>query len=712
MRTKEPAGALLAGLLVAGVGAQEPTRKAQTPTFPTDVEVVVVDVVVTEKEGGPSGGLRSEDFKLTEDGVPQQIATFEAVDVSAAAPQDEAAAPEPAVSMNTGAQAMSTRSFVLVFDQVHLTHVGAQRARVAIAQFLRFGPREGDTVMLVGTGGGAWWMTRATGDTREIEAVLQRLQGLNKNPDTPERITEWEAMRIWEDRDPIVLEQVRRRFETYVTGQARRAEGLPVRATDRLAEEKEFVSDTEIQNRAQEAYQQSLVRNRTTLAALSRVLDSLGAVRGRKTVILLSEGFIHDTRLDEFNGAIRAAQRSNVAIYFVDVRGMSAMPLSATAQFGPFLPAADVADEITQDLVSAAGADTLAGNTGGFTIKNTNDLERGLRRIAQENRRYYLLGYSPTNTKRDGSWRKIAVQVDRPGVEVRARKGYFAPGGTRRTADRDARAWRPGLQQALDSPYEFANIPLRMIHHVLGEASPGKARTLFTTAVDVRGLAFQTDGDVSLDILDYLLVVTNRDSGEFQRQDRKLELKLPSEARATLERAWLPISHEFDLVPGVYRAKVVVRDTRGDKIGSVSRELDVPDPRGFWVSSPVLSDALEPRKEGAALRPVIGARRAFAPGATLYFQFEVYGSARDSSSGLPRVSSGFTLRSREGAVVAQGAPAPIRPTPEGRIARIGALPLKDIASGDYELLIDLKDEVAGRALELREAFVVRPGAGS
>jgi VWFA-related protein len=704
--------ALSAGLLLAGTGAQETAPRSEgPPVFEAQLEMVVVDAVVVARDEGPLAGLRSVDFSVTEDGVPQAVTAFEAVDVSAVAAAD---APEtrPRVSANTGVQAMNARSFVLVLDQVHLSPQGADRAREAIARFLRFGPREGDTVMLVGTGGGSWWMTRIEEGKDALGPVLRRVGSRFAPNDTPERITDFEAMRIVEDRDPLVLEQVRRRFETYITGKSREAEGAPLRAQERLDEAaRELVRDEEIRGRAQEAYHHAVVRNRTTLSALYRVLNSLTGIRGRKTVILLSEGFIRDTRLDEYDRVVRAARRANGALYFLDVRGLQVGPTDATAQYGPLLPSADVADQITQEMVSAEGADTLATDTGGFSIKNTNDLERGLRRIAQEARRYYLLGYVSSNPRRDGKWRNIKVSVARPDVEVRARKGYYALEGTGKKSARADRDWRPGLQEALDSPYEFAGIPLRLIHHVFGEAAPGKARALLTAEVDVRGLGFAPDGGVASDTLEVLFVATHRESGEFQRNDRKLELRLPADVRSSLERSWLRVERELELVPGGYQAKVVVRDRKTGKLGSVTQDFEVPGLDVWRTSTPVLSDALEKGQEGGPLRVVVPARRTFLSGGTLYFQFEVYRSAPDPASGLPRVVSGYSVRASDGAQVARGQPALIRPATDGRLARIGVVPLEGLSPGRYELVLDLRDELTGRTLEVREPFSIETALG-
>jgi VWFA-related protein len=710
--------AVILALLAAGAAAaQEPVPSpAPPPTFTAGVEMVVVDVVVTAGRGAPMPGLRREDFTVTEDGVPQEIQTFDAVDAIPGADEEDAPAAPPRVSLNTGPQAMNARSFVLVFDQDHLSPLGAIRAKAAISRFLEFGPRPGDTVMIAGTGGGSWWVTRAGEAKAEVGALLKGLQGRYTAHDTPDRITDWEALRIWGEKDVIVQEQVRRRMETYATGRQRMAEGLPVRGADRITDAggaggKELVTSEEILARAQEVYHLSLVRNRTTLLSLGRILDSMGAVRGRKTLVLFSEGFVHDTRLSEHDAVLRTAQRSNVAMYFVDVRGLEAMPAAATAQFGTLPPGADIAESVTQGLAASGGADDLAIRTGGFSVKNTNDLERGMLRVAQEARHYYLLGYVPANRRADGRWRKIGVKVARPDVEVRARQGYFEPGG-RKGAQRTAGAWRPGLQQAVDSPYEFQGIPLRLTHHVFGESAPGKARTLLTAEVDVRALALEESKGRAVDTLETLLVVVHRDTGAAQRQDEKVELQLPPDVRAVLETRGLAVNRELELPPGAHQAKLVVRGKKSGVIGSIRHDFEVPDLRAWRTSTPVLSDTLAPKADGEPMRPVVAARRTFAPGATLYYQFEVYGSGKDAGTGLPRVSAGFTLRGPDGRPVTRGQPAPIKPTPEGRLARLGRVPLEGAPSGRYELVLDLRDEVTGREMEVREPFSVEPPAAA
>jgi hypothetical protein len=129
------------------------------------------------------------------------------------------------------------------------------------------------------------------------------------------------------------------------------------------------------------------------------------------------------------------------------------------------------------------------------------------------------------------------------------------------------------------------------------------------------------------------------------------------------------------------------------------------------VSTPVISDTLQPGEGGsnATPRPAVLARRSFRTGATLYCSFEVYGAARDPQTGMPRVSAGYTIRNKAGAVMTQVAPTEIRPTSLGKLSRLVGTGLQDAQPGDYELVLNLRDEIAGKSIELLEPFTVQPG---
>ena len=694
-------GVLLSGLLAGSAALAQ--SAASPPTFPAQVEQVTVDVVVTDRKGEPLTGLKKEDLAVYENGVPQAIASFEAIELPIAPAGTPA--PRPRLSINTSPERRRPgRTFVIVFDDLHLAPFTAQRAKAAVADFLRTEAREGDRVTLVAAGGGAWWSTRMAAGRDEMIDLVKRLQGRAVPETGRDRISEYEAMRIHVFRDEMIMNRVQRRFEA--------AGVLTSTQQSQHVTGPRAMEDPLVTARAAETYFAAAARNRITLEALERSLLALVGVEGRKSLILVSDGFIYDPQLDLFKRLVDASRRANAAVYFVNSRGLEGLPLAMTAEFSSALPPEDIGSAFAESFEATEGSESLAADSGGFTVGNTNDLARGFKRIADETRVYYLVGYNPTNAARDGTFRKIQVKVRAKGAQVRARKGYYAA-----SAPATARAAKPAdppFQHALDSPYELDGIPLRMTHFVREEtALLGRAHVVVAAEVDIRDLAFREEGGLATGTLEYLMVAGNRDTGEFSRHDQKMELKLPPATRERIQRTWLPIVREFELATGRYQAKIVVRDKATGRIGTVAHEFEVPDLAQFRVTTPVLSDVRDDAEDGGAgNRLAILARRDFPQGASLFCQLEVYGAARLESSRLPRVSMGYQVRRSDGALYTQDAPSLINPTPAGALSRMIGFSLEDAAPGDYEIVMRVKDELSGEALELREPFSVTPPPGA
>ena len=682
--------------------AASPSPAAEPPaeSFPAQVEQVTVDVVVTDKKGTPITGLGQKDFVLTEDGNAQAIASFEAIQVPATA--SVVPAERPRISSNTTKEVQTGRTFVVVFDDIHLSPGQAHRAKGAVQEFLTSGVREGDRVTLVATGGGAWWSTRMEAGRQELITLLKRLDGRLIPDHSPERMTDYEAMRIHIYRDPQVLGRVARRFDAY---------GVNPTTLNRSQSAAGIDPNPFISGRAADVYYQATARNRITLEVMERVLTSLAGTKGRKSVIVVSQGFIYDPSMDEFKKTLQASRRSNAAIYFLDTRGLEGMPLAMTAEFGPMIDTQDIGAAFSESLEASEGSESLASDSGGFSVKNTNDLSRGIKRIADESQAYYLLGYNPTNTARDGRFRKIQVKLPAgKGYQIRARKGYYAPLEGRNALAPKPGAADPAIQAALDSPYDVGEIPLRMTAYVFDETILGKANVIVVAETDVRDFAFQEEGGRFLDTLDFLLVTAHRETGEFFRYDQRIEMKLLPTTREKL--VWYPITRDFELAPGGYQAKIVVRDKNSGRIGTLVHEFEVPSLGPFRVSTPVLSDTLAPAPTGEKTnpQPTLLARREFPSGSMLLAQFEVYGAAKEKGSGMPRVTAGYEIRKADGTVVTHVDPTPIQPTSLGKLMRLVGARLVDSAPGDYEIVLRLKDEIAGKDLELREPFSVTAAA--
>ncbi|HVO09297.1 MAG TPA: VWA domain-containing protein [Vicinamibacteria bacterium] len=693
----------------AAQGAATPAV-SQAPTFPAQVEQVVVDLVVTDKKGNAVRGLRQEDMTVLEDGVPQQVTSFEAVTLPEAPPA-ASNAPLPRVSINTDPAEQRGRTFVIVFDDTHLTPARANQAKAAVASFLEKGTREGDRITLVSTAGGTWWTTRMESGRPKLLDLLKRFDG-RYIPDTSmDRMSEYEAMRIYEFHDPDVTLRVLRRWDAYgvnLSGQS----GTQATKTVSTQGSSASPDDPMVSGKASEVYYQAVTRIRTTMELLQRVINGLAPAKGRKSVILVSEGFIYDVNLDEYRRVNEASRRANAAIYFLNARGLEAMPMEMTAQFGPAIPDQDVGALFSETIDATAGSDEIASDSGGFVVRNTNDLGQGIERIARETQAYYLLGYVSRNTARDGKFRKIQVKLaDAKGLTVHARKGYYAPSDTAKPPD-VKKGVDPVIQAAVDSPWAQDGIPLRMTDFVGDERGLGKAEVLVATEVDIRSLQFEEKEGRNLGELQFMLVVAHRESGEFFRYDQSVNMKLLPATRERLLQTWYPIVRDFELKPGDYQAKIVVRDTHSGRVGSVMHEFEVPALDSFRVSTPLVGDGRVKGPGGELGGPPVIVRREFAAGADVFCSFEVYGAKTDAKDGMPRVQHGYEVRRPDGSVFTAVAPSLIKPTSLGHLSRMFGFRLADAPPGDYQIRMTLRDEIAGRALEWTEPFTVVPATAA
>ena len=337
--------------------AQEPLNSGLD--FPTEVDLVVVDAVVLDKQGLPVTGLTADDFALSEDGQPQVIASFHRVEAQEAAAS--AAPGRPSASVNTGSGPTTTGSFVIFYDDLNLDPLMGAYAREAVSEVLRENVREGDVVTLIASSEGVSWSARMLAGRAEMISLVEKLGGRQMSRAAPSR-------------------------------------------------------------------------HRQSQVLLESALVVQSDVPGRKSLILVSGGFPSDVARDSEKRMLKAARVANAAVYFVNARSLSGWNPSydVSQRWGNDPSTKYVGSQRPTSVgehrrYKSAALEILASQTGGFTIKNSNDLAGAVQRVFEENRNYYLLGYKPSNTKRDGRFRTIKLQVKREGLRVRARRGYYAP---------------------------------------------------------------------------------------------------------------------------------------------------------------------------------------------------------------------------------------------------------------------------------------------
>jgi VWFA-related protein len=717
--------ALAAGLVLASAAAllaqEAPPRDTlptQAPRFPATVEQVIVDVVVTDASGRPVTGLGIGDFVLGEDGVRQTLVSFEPF-VARDVKEPDATQVPPRVAVNAPAQAAASgRVFALVFDDVRMTQAQGIAARKAVEDFLRTGVRPGDHVLLAATGGGVFWGTRMNEGREDLLARLARLQGREVVDVSADSVTDSEAARIEVQRDAGTFWRVVRRFKRSTPPLGLRPAGSSP-GVPQVTEG--FLNGTETQNCTMDpepcivanavklAYQRALARLRDSLGFLERVLAALEGSRGRKSVIFVSPGFYQDSEVTNlFRNVAEASRRANAPVSFLNTAGLGDFPVDLSAQVGGVPAPVDIGESFAEVSRAAAGTEVVVNDTGG-TIVRRNDLTSGLRRIVDESGSYYLLGYTSTNQAADGRFRKIEVKLspatDRKGFEVRARRGYYAPGGAAAARRPDAEAV---LRDALDSPLDRAGLPLRLTAHFLEEGLGGKLRCLLVGEVDVRALGFREEDGRSLASLDLVFATMGPEDAGWNAHGRKAEMRLLPATRDRLLRDWYVVSDEVALHRGASLAKLVVRDPASGRIGSVSQRLVVPDPDAFRISTPIVTDLAEAGSKGEPTHPRAIARRDFAVGGRLFVSFEIYGASRAEGERKPKVSARFEVLRPDGQVLASLPARQVEAAADGSLRRLFGISLEKAEPGEHQVVVEVTDEVSGRTVLWTEAFKVVP----
>ena len=670
--------------------APPPPTPPQPPvTFRVDVNYVEVDAVVTDAQGRFVTGLTKDDFELLEEGSPQTITAFTLVDMPVQRPDPplfKAAPIEPDVRTNL--DPFDGRIFVLVLDDLHTDFRRTPRVRTAAKQFVERYVGANDLVALVQTGAGARSAQDFTTSRARLFAAIDTFSGRKIGSATQSKIDDY-----YRQRD------------------------LRIEIAPR---------DTEEGERGHYA--------RNTLRTLRGAAQLLGNIQGRrKAVVWFSEGtdFMTENPFTSQNSsliaqdmreAVSAAARAGVSFYAVDVRGLGA-GLDAAMDAGSLpddpgvnlgTPAFIAEVQRAQDFLR-----TMSQETGGFAIVDQNDLTRGFERLVVENSRYYLLGYYPTNTRRDGKYRSVQVRMKRPGLEVRARAGYNAPRGSSPSTATDFKdaAASPAVREALQSPLPVSGLGLRVFAAPFD--GPGRnASVAIAVEVTPQRLAFVEKDGVFTEELEIVIMPVDG-AGKVHDGARDLApMKLSPQSLQAVRTAGVRLGRRLDLPPGKYQLRVAARAANSNAVGALIHDLDVPDfskpplaISGVALMSAVTSRIPTPppgKDFFEVLRDVPTATREFSRGDTLGFFAEVY----DNQVSTPHsVTITSTISTDGGTVLAKG--SDLRRSEEiggksGGFGHAQKVPLKTFAPGRYVLRIEARSSLADMPVVFREVeFQVR-----
>lgn len=704
--------ALACTLLLALAGPGRGLAGAQAPgtaprLTPVRSELVQIDLVVTGKDGRPVSDLGPADLRVLEDGKPQAIVHFalERAESAVLEPEVAAAGASPAAPPPPASAAAATvkgRRFVLAVDDLHTGAGSVAEARKAMTRFVDEQVSEDDFVALVTTSGSTGVFQNFTRDRAALRRAIGRVQSRYQpvDPGGAPYLSEYQAELI--DRSDT--------------------EALNV-AVREILQTEDYLGDV---GAREKAYAQArrmvfeiMARSGRTLAALEGVVRGLAPLPGRKVVVLLSDGFLVGLGAAENRGfdvrrIVDAATRAGVVLYALDTRGLLADVPGGSASFqGPGVLSAPGQRADLQARGNEAqrqSLNALAEDTGGFLVRNTNDLANGLGRVLRDNAAWYTLAYEPASAARDGRFRKIEVKLPgRPGLRVRTRSGYFAPDDRRaggEPEDKEARRERE-IAQALGSLFPLDGLPLRASADFI-DLPPAGPQAVVRTRLDVSGVPFEPkDGRFAADL--EIAGAVYDEAGELVGQvtGERAQLSLTEETYRRALVDGLLVQKTVALPPGRYQVRLAAREGTRSLLGSATRWLEIPDRAAhpLTLSSVFL---LADDGPGAAELQDVQVDRRFRRGQGLHYVVQVYGP--HAAAGDP---AGSGLQATLQAQLWQGERL-VGVTPKhdlhaaaGEAAKWGErIALEGFAPGAYELRVIATGSGPGATAQRRLPFTI------
>lgn len=382
-------------------------QQAAQPTFKSATELVEVDAVVLDRNGNFLPGLKAADVTLYENGKPQKIQQFFMVthDLGVA---EGSIRSEYADQAEYGAH----RVFVILFDEAHLANEALMRAKAGAQDFVREMFTAGDAGGIFLNGG--MFKGRLTVDKGELLGGIRAVQPAFEN-----RQAILAPFRQW----PRINDEVE--ASKIADGAREIVERLGVKACQDdppACQGEGGLGNVEnlIQQKARLYVRQARQMTDRTIQSLEKVANGLAKIPGRKTVVMVTEGFFVEDSRTQLQMVAAQAARSGITIYSIDgrglINGMTVNP-DVTMMDRSRVTAFDTGDD---------GPTILTEGTGGFMVRNVDDMKRAFGLIVRDTSTYYIIGYQPENATMDGKVRKIEIKANVPGAKVRARKSYAA----------------------------------------------------------------------------------------------------------------------------------------------------------------------------------------------------------------------------------------------------------------------------------------------
>ena len=648
------------------VPQQKPAADKDDDVVRITTNLVQVDAVVT-KGGKAVKDLTADDFEIYEDGRKQTITSFAYIsNLSNAAPE-----PAPAKVKTTGAvpppppprlnRDEARRTVAIVIDDLGISGESMSHVKKQLRKFVAEEVQPNDLVAIIRTGGELGALQQFTNDRRLLSRAVEKLR--------------------WNVCNRVGVSVIR-----------------PIRSLEATSEGPEF-------NCGGSSYIK-------TLKALRFILDAMGQLPGRKSMVLLSDSLPVETQEIEFeNDALKTfpntrifheslqklaerAIRASVVIYAVDTQGVQPTGITAADQIP--MTRSTMNSRISTILSSRSsllfsrreGGRLIAEQTGGFQVRNSNSLE--LPRIMQDQSGYYLIGYRPTSETFNRKFHHIKAKVKRSGMTVRTRYGFF---GVSEEEVGPTQLLNPrSTNLALMSPFGAQDIEVNLISFFTNDKAMGLTARSFVY-IDANGLKFETVNNKHNAAFDLHGVVFGDNGAVVEQVAHGVTMSLTEDDYQVAMRNGMSLRIDMPVKkPGAYQVRIATRDAKTGKIGSAGQFVDVPDLNKKRLATSGIVLGIAPGFSGGDVNQILDrtSPRTFDPNTDLHFALVTY-NAKNTSNLVMEVSL-----LRDGKSVGPGSEAPIdvsKQTDPNRLLVHGSIRLKpELESGDYYLQVVITDK--------------------
>jgi VWFA-related protein len=543
--------------------APEMTSHDAAANFKVNVRLVEVHVVVRDSQGKAIGTLQKEDFQIFDDKKPQIITKFSVqkpgLQVAREQQTSQPLNSTTADSDSTPLPDVPERYIAYVFDDVHMEFGDLAQARQAAEKNLKtLRPTDRAAIFTISGQNNLDFTDNQTKLRDSMDRIIPRPLVGNRLSECP-KMTYYIGDLIQNKHDLQALAAVTADVLDCQLNNDSRMQS----AAENMAEAA-----------AAQAVSSGDAETHLALTTLKDVIRRVSGVPGERSVVLVSPGFITPQQEYDVDNIIDRAMRANIIISALDARGLYVV-----------MPGGDITEKPSRNSqvagieglyqMSSASADEdvmaqLADATGGVFFHNNNDLAEGFRRIASTPEYYYVLAFSPQNLKLNGHFHNLKVTLKTPAkYSIQARRGYFAP----KQLNGPEQAAKQEIEDALFSQEELHDLPIDL-HTQFFKPSDSEAKLTVLAHVDVKQLHFRKADGRNNSNLTIVAGIFDRNGNLVVGNEKVLQMRLKDETLAKMEPG-LSVKSNFDVKPGSYLVRLVVRDTEG-QIAAENGAIQIP----------------------------------------------------------------------------------------------------------------------------------------